>query len=549
MQVRTLDELLVDRSQRHPDALYVRLLRRGHKDRCLTYADTLRSATRWAAAFIDSGLGPNEPVALCLPTSEDFVGAFFGTLLAGGIPTALEPPTSPDRDFGRLTKNLNFIGARHLVVLPHLESISRWFDGHVMTRKDLCSQPESASPPINPTAIAINQFTSGSTGRPKVVQLSHAAVLNQLEGLSTRLKLDETSDSAVSWLPLSHDMGLIGFLLAPAFVHRNVSLIPTEDFAAAPLMWIRALSDFRATITGGPPSAFALCGRFARRGDLDGIDLSSLRVALVGAEQISRDSIEMFTRRFEGSGLDPRALMPTYGMAENCLAVTMPAVEEPAQFDQIDLDLMRSEQRADPAEPGHAERSFACVGTPLPKVELKIVDEGDRTLPERQIGEIVIRGSSLMSGYAGHASDPRTIGPRDWFATGDLGYMTPDGLYVTGRKKELVIVGGRNFHPEDLETAASTVRGVHSGRVVAFSITDEELATEMVIIAVESGLESPEDRAALRRRVTNALTTSGLPVDRVVVLPRRSIRRTGTGKTMRLDCRTRYLKGDLIEVV
>ncbi len=545
-QPRTLAELLFERSEKHPEALYIRILGRGREPRRLTYGDILRLATRWAATFMNAGLKGNEPVALCLPTCEDFMGAFFGALLAGGIPTVHEPLISPDQDLGRLENDLNFIGARHLVVPPEYESISRRLDVNILTRNHLCSSCGHVSPPTDPTAIAINQFTSGSTGQPKVVQLSHAAVLSQLEGLSTKLKLDETSDSAVSWLPLSHDMGLIGFLLAPAYVRRHVSLIPTEDFAAAPMMWIKALSDYRATITGGPPSAYALCGRFARRSDLEGVDLSALRVALVGAEQVSQDSLEVFSRRFADNGLKPGVLMPTYGLAENCLAVTMPKVGEPARFDRIDLDLMRSEQRAEPVEPGRAGRSFACVGTALPNVDLKIVDERGKEISERFMGEIVIRGSSLMSGYVGQAGSTKTAPGTDWFGTGDVGYMTPDGLCVTGRKKELIIVGGRNFHPEDLETIASALFGVHSGRVVAFSVTDEELATEMVIVAVESGLEKPEDRAALRRRITEALTTHGLPIDRVLILPRRSINRTGTGKTMRLDCRMRYLKGELV---
>ncbi|MCD4751208.1 MAG: AMP-binding protein [Thermoanaerobaculales bacterium] len=549
MQPRTLAELLVDRSEQQPNALYVRFLDRGREPLCLTYADTLRLATSWATIFIDAGLEQGKAVALCLPTCEDFVGAFFGALLAGAIPTAQDSLRSPNQDLGRLTKNMSFTGARHLVVPPKFESINGRLDAKILTRNNLCSSEESISPPIDGTTIAINQFTSGTSGRPKVVQLSHAAVLSQLQGIAIKLELDEEGDSAVSWLPLSHDMGLIGFLLAPALVRRHVSLIPTEDFVAAPLMWIKALSDYRATITGGPPSAYALCGRFARQADVDGIDLSALRIALVGAEQISRDSLEIFSRRFAGNGLDPRALMPTYGLAENCLAVTMPVVDEPPRFDRIDLNSMRSERRAEPAEPGRPSRSFACVGTVLPNVEVRIVDEHGGVLAERRIGEIVIRGSSLMSGYAGQAEPLETTDREDWLATGDLGYLNEGELFVTGRKKELIIVGGRNFHPEDLETAACTVRGVRSGRVVAFSINDAELSTERVIVAVESGLENPEDRVALRQQVTEALVTARLPIDRVLLLARRSIRRTGTGKTMRIDCRNRYLEGRLVELV
>ncbi len=549
MKPRTLAELLTDRAEQNPDALYVRLLERGREPLCLTYADTLRLATNWAKAFIDAGLKQGEAVALCLPTCEDFVGAFFGALLAGAIPTAQDSLRSPNQDLGRLTKNMSFTGARHLVVPPKFESINGRLDAKILTRNNLCSPEGSISPPIDGTTIAINQFTSGTSGRPKVVQLCHAAVLNQLEGIAIKLQLDEESDSAVSWLPLSHDMGLIGFLLAPAFVRRHVSLIPTEDFAAAPLMWIKALSDYRATITGGPPSAYALCGRFARQADVDGIDLSALRIALVGAEQISRDSLEQFSRRFAENGLNPQALTPTYGLAENCLAVTMPAVEEPARFDRIDLNLMRSERRAEPAEPGRPSRSIACVGSTLPDVDVKIVDDQGEAICERCIGEILIRGSSLMSGYAKQPKATQTTDSEGWFATGDIGYIGGHDLFVTGRKKELVIVGGRNFHPEDIEAVASTVRGVHTGRVVAFSINDAELSTERVIVAVESGLENPEDRVALRQQVTEALATERLPIDRVLLLARRSIRRTGTGKTMRIDCRNRYLEGRLVELI
>jgi fatty-acyl-CoA synthase len=320
-----------------------------------------------------------------------------------------------------------------------------------------------------PDDLALIQFTSGTAGDPKAVLLSQRALFVQCELLRNHLALyDRFVERGVSWLPLFHDMGLIGFLLTPGFAGGEVNLLQPEDFILRPSLWLQAITEVKATITGAPPSAYALCARRVKDADAGQYDLSSVRAALVGAEQVTPESIASFCDKFRAAGFRRSALLPTYGLAENALAVTMPPLESGPQFDAVDgRALAEGVARAIGGGGPANERQFASVGLPLPGMSVRIVGQAGRELPERHVGEIVIQGPSMMAGYLAGGAMARQVISDGWLYTGDLGYMANGRLHVTGRKKEIIIVGGRSYYPNDVEQVVAGVEGVRMDRAVA----------------------------------------------------------------------------------
>jgi acyl-CoA synthetase (AMP-forming)/AMP-acid ligase II len=557
---KTLTEMMAYHAQTYPDSLYVRFLERGEVTGTYTYAQMWAWASRWAALLSDRGVRYGHAVLIALPNSEDFVGAYFGTLLAGGVPAPVAPLRRLEAGNAALevlAQRLNFVSGRVLVVpesqatVGELEPLSQIEGLHVLTGRDLPPTAEAASPGGSADDTALLQFTSGTSGKPKAVQLSQFALLAQARAISDALKLVRGVDWAVSWLPLFHDMGLIGYLLTPAYVAGDVSLIKVEDFITRPNLWVKALSDWKASITGGPPSAYAACARRASEADVAQYDLSRLRIALVGAEMVRSSSLELFADKFERAGLRKSSLMPTYGLAENGLAVTMTPLDRGPRFDTIDLKVMQEcgiAQPAQPAQPsevdGASVREFASVGVPIMNTQVNIAGPEGEWLGERRIGEIAVCSPSLMTGYYEEPEQTAAILRDGWLYTGDMGYIVDGELYITGRKKEVLIVGGRNYYPDDLEAAVDGLEGIRSGRVVATSYEDPDVATEVVVVMAETALENPGERSNLRLRIRNALVEAGYPIGKVVLLPPRTIQTTPNGKLKRVECKVRYLAGE-----
>lgn len=554
---KTLTEMLARRAEAHPDSLFVRFVKQDQVVATYTYSQTWAWATQWASTLIGRGVRRGDRVVLALPNSDDFVGAYLGALLCGGIPAPIAPfrgIVAVDPYVTLVSQRIRFLDAKVLVVpeeQANMPALSRLPDiNHltIITRRDL----EPAVRPIPPDGseadLALLQFTSGTSGNAKVVQLSHAAVLAQARNISEQLRLDSSVDWAVSWLPLFHDMGLIGFLLTPIFPSGHVTLLRTEDFILRPSLWMKALSQFRASITGGPPSAYALCARFTRDSEVERCELGRVRIALVGAEVISPESLQPFVDKFRPAGFRATSLLPTYGLAEAGLAVTMTRLDQGTDFDLIDLESMRATRIARRAcgggPPNGRTRAVASVGPPIPQMEVAIVSEAGERLPERRIGEVAVRGPSLMQGYYAQPEASSQALQDGWLWTGDLGYLADGKLYVTGRKKELLIAGGRNYHPEDLEHVVRELPGVRVGRAVAIGCEDPERGTEAAVVLVETALTAPAERDALRQRVRHTLLGAGYPVSQVVLLRPKTIQNTPNGKLRRLDCKVRYLAGE-----
>jgi fatty-acyl-CoA synthase len=555
---KTLTEMLIRRAEANPDALFVRFVQQGNVVGSYTYSQTWTWATRWAWTLIGRGVRRGDRVVLALPNSDDFVGAYLGALLCGAIPAPIAPfrgMVAADSYVSLVSPRIRFLDA-HVLVVPdeqvNLAALSRLSDINpvaIISRRDI----EPAVRPLPPdgaeTDLALLLFTSGTTGNAKVVQLSHAALLAQTRNISEHLKLvDPSVDWAVSWLPLFYDMGLIGFLLTPIYPGGHVTLLRTEDFILRPSLWVKALSQFRASITGGPPSAYALCARLTRDSEVEKLDLAQVRIALVGAEAILPESLEPFVRKFRPAGFRSSSLLATYGLAEAASAVAMTPLDQGTDFDSIDLESMRATGTARRAgggsPPSGPTRPVASLGPPIPQVEVAIINEVGKWLPERRIGEVVVRGPSLMRGYYAQPEASRQALQDGGLRTGDLGYLAGGKLYITGRKQELITVGGQNYHPEDLEQVVRERLGTRVVRAVAIGGEGPGRGSGAAVVLVETALTALAERDALRQQILHHLLRAGYTVSQIVLLRPKTLRHTPNGKLQRVDCQARYLAGE-----
>jgi acyl-CoA synthetase (AMP-forming)/AMP-acid ligase II len=555
---KTLTEMLLRRAEANPDALFVRFVRQGNVVGAYTYSQTWTWVTQWAWTLIGRGVRRGDRVVLALPNSDDFVGAYLGALLCGGIPAPIAPLrdlVAADSFVALVSRLIRLFDAKVLVVpeeqanLAPLSRMAGISDLSIISRRDLEPAVRPIPPDGSETDLALLQFTSGTTGNAKVVQFSHAALLAQTRNISEHLKLEDPSvDWALSWLPLYYDMGLIGFLLTPIYPGGHVTLLRTEDFILRPSLWVKALSQFRASITGGPPSAYALCARFTRDSEVERCELGRVRVALVGAEAISPESLQQFVDKFRPAGFRATSLLATYGLAEAGSAVTMTSLDQGTDFDLINLESMHATGIARSAgggsPPNGPTRPVASLGPPIPQMEVAIISEAGERLPERRIGEVVVRGPSLMQGYYAQPEASRQALQDGGLWTGDLGYLAGGKLYITGRKKELIIVGGRNYHPEDLEQVARERLGVRGGRVVVIGCEGPERGSDAAVVLVETALTAPAERDALRQQIHHALLGARYTVSQVVLLRPKTIHNTPNGKLRRVDCKVRYLAGE-----
>jgi len=547
--------MLADHAEHRPTLPFARFLERGEVVADLSYLQVWELACRWATLLVERGIRRGDVVPFVLPNTPDFVGAYFGTLIAGGIPAPAAPfrrISSAEPYLNIIAERLRFVAAKLLIApsaqaeIAQTEPFAAFSDVSVVTAADLPDAPIPLSPAGSPNELGLLQFTSGTSGRSKAVQLTHAALLHQTRVIMEALQIvDRSVDWCVSWLPLFHDMGIIGFLLTPAVVAGSATFLQTEEFMLRPTFWIKALSDLRATITGAPPSAFAMCARRVKESELADYDLSSVRIALVGAETILPESLQPFVDKFARSGFRKTSLMPTYGLAENGLAVTMPPLNTGPQYDRVDKERLQNEAVAAPATANQPSvRSIASVGEPLAQTEVAIISESGDRLSERQNGEILIKSASLMSGYYKQPLKTKQVLQDGWLRSGDMGYLADGNLYITGRKKEVLIVGGRNYYPDDIEQIAAAVPGVRLKRAVAFSYPNTARATEAVVVVVETALSEPDKRDVLSQSVRKAVVNAGYPLSEVVLLSPRTIRKTLNGKLMRVDCKNRYLAGE-----
>jgi fatty-acyl-CoA synthase len=477
------------------------------------------------------GLRRGDRVALIFPTGIEFFDAFFGVLLAGAVPVPLYPPVRLGRMaeyLHRTARMLERSGCRLVLADSRVPS---------------ASAPDPVA--VAPSDLGLIQFSSGTTVDPKPVALSHRAIAAQVEILNGFWRdTDELRHSCVSWLPLYHDMGLIGCVFPALSRDATLTLLGPELFVARPALWLRALSRYRATISPAPNFAYSLCVSRVSDAEMEGADLSGWRTALNGAEPVAPSVLRAFCDRFARWGFRREALTPVYGLSEAALAVTFSDLDRPFRGRRFDREGLSHDGVARETAQG---REIVSVGRPVPGFRLRIVDAAGRDLPAGQVGRVWARGPSLMEGYLGDPEATARALRQGWLDTGDLGFLLGGELYLTGRAKEVVILRGRNYAPEEIERAVDGVPGVRSGCVVAASWLPEDAGGEVLALFVEvSRAAPPAGRQALPDACRAAvLGATGLAVDRVVVLAPGTLPRTSSGKLRRGETLRLHLAGEL----
>jgi 1-acyl-sn-glycerol-3-phosphate acyltransferase len=443
--------------------------------------------------------------------------------------------------------------AAALITVPAVRSLVRLIAPQIPTLRHVVIAGDlrtAAGDPPRATArssdTALLQYTSGSTGDPKGVVLSHANLLANIRAMGQAGDIQPT-DVFVSWLPLYHDMGLIGSWLLSLYFGIPFVVMSPLAFLTRPARWLWAIHEHGGTVSGGPNFGYELCLRRIDDRDLEGLDLRSWRLAFNGAEPVSPSTVTRFAERFADVGLRPGVITPVYGLAESSVALTVPPLERGVIIDRVAREPLARSGRAVPAadDDTTAARFVAC-GRALPAHEVRIADRAGRTLGEREEGRVEFRGPSATVGYYRNRAATRRLFDGDWLDSGDLGYLAGGELYLTGRVKDVIIRAGRNLHPAELEEAVGAIPGVRRGCVAVFPTTDPAVGTERLVVLAETRLTDAEEQTRLRRAVNEAVTDLvGVPPDEVVLAPPGVVPKTSSGKIRRSEVRERYERGQL----
>jgi acyl-CoA synthetase (AMP-forming)/AMP-acid ligase II len=541
---------LLARARRSPDT-GLRLLDRREREAFVSWRAVAERAERICGALQATGVGRGERVALVFPTSFDFVDSLLGAMLAGAVPVPLYPPLRLgriDEHLARMKRMVETSGASLVLADPRVAPLlgrvglsARLGCRTLATLLEGIASPERASP----DDLALVQFSSGTTSDPKPVALSHRALTEQVRRLNAFWPDgDGVVHSGLSWLPLYHDMGLIGCILPALERPGTLTLIPPEMFVARPASWLRAISRFRATVSPAPNFAFGLCVERIRDEEIEGIDLSTWRVALCGAEPVAASVLRAFQARFESWGLRPEALTPVYGLSEASLAVTFSDVARPFVSRRFDREGLSGDGEARVVGDGV---EIVSVGKPLPGFSLEIVDGSGVPLPAGRVGRVRVRGPSLMDGYLNQPAATRDVLRDGWLDTGDLGFVEDGELFLTGRAKDVIILRGRNHLPHEIEAAVDGVPGVRPGCSVAVSDRPEGAPAERLVLLVEARRGIPRG-AFLEMGETCAGAVRGqlgISPDEVVILEAGSLPRTSSRKLRRAEALRRHRAGRL----
>ncbi|MDI1433719.1 AMP-binding protein [Polyangium sorediatum] len=493
-------------------------------------------AVRVAAGLREAGLRPGDRVLVLVPEVKAAVTTLFGLWSLGAVPIPIGLPfrlTDIEGFLEQLRKTADKLSARALVTSRALAAFAGAPGAvRVLCAEELSMAPHGFSPdPDAAPGPALIQLTSGSTGHPRGVVLGHERLMLHMACMSEALP-SHAESVAVSWLPLHHDMGLIGGLLFPFYNGFVANMLAPQDFRARPLAWLEAMSSLRATICAAPPSAYALILRLARRAAEAGLDLRAWECAMIGAEPISPGLLQRFAEAFRPVGFRAEAFFPVYGLAEATVAVTFPKLLAPSRFAVVDRETLERTGRAVPTEPGPHALELTCVGRSIPQTDVRITGDEGEVLPERQVGEIEARAPTLMHEYLDDPMATAAVFRDGYLRTGDLGYLDAGELFVTGRKKDLIIKGGHNLLPSVIEEIVSEVEDVRSGCVVAVGARAEADETELVYVIAETKLDRGA-HDALGERVRAALLVRGIGVDRVMFLAPGSLPKTTSGKLRR----------------
>ncbi len=555
--VATLQESLWRRAALEPHREHVLLREPDRADEPVTYGRLRDESAAIAGGLRSRGVAPGDTVALMLPTGLDFLRTFMGTLVARAIPVPIYPPARLDRlaEYAeRQAAILADAGVKLLVTVSRARPVATLLRPAVPSLADVVTADELAASgsPLHAAEgrgadPALIQYTSGSTGQPKGVLLTHDNLLANLRAIAAGLALAPT-DVGVSWLPLYHDMGLIGSWLLCLHHAVPLTLLPPTAFLARPERWLWAIHERRATLSGAPNFAYELCARRLPDAAIEGLDLSCWRVALNGAEPVSPATLDRFAARFGPCGFHREALLPVYGLAENAVGLSFPPLARGPRVDRVSRLPLERDARAIPAAADDATAvELVSVGSELPEHEVRIVDDSGHDLGERSVGRLTFRGPSATSGYYRNPEATAAITlPGGWLDSGDLAYRAGGEIHVCGRRKDLIIKGGRNLAPQEVEQAAADVEGIRRGCVVAFGMPSPALGTEALVVLAETRVAEPAARErlvdAVIARVAEAVD---VPPDQVVLVAPGTVPKTSSGKLRRSAARELFLSGTL----
>lgn len=547
---KTLIEVLDWHLQTHPDRTHIQLLLADEAPGKISYRELCEHAQQIAAGLQQDGLKPRQCVAIMLPTSRDYFFTFFGILIAGGIPVPIYPPARMNQLEDHLLRHKQILSnckATFLVTIEQAKPVARLLKTHVpclhsiVTPTDLYQREHPLLRPATAAEdIAFLQYTSGSTGFPKGVVLTHANLLTNIRTMGRILQVDST-DTFVSWLPLYHDMGLIGAWFGSFYHSSLLALMSPLDFLVKPERWLQAIDQTRATLSAAPNFAYELCLKRVSDETLANLDLGSVRALFNGAEPVSANTMQRFAERFEPCGLKRSSLAPVYGLAECSLGLTFPPLQRGPRFDAVDRDRFMRTGVAVAAPGGDHSLTFVSCGAPIPDHELRIVDESGRELPDRHQGRLQFRGPSTTRGYFRNPQKTRELFEGDWLNSGDLAYVAEGEVYLTGRKKDLIIHAGRNIYPQEIEEKVSGIPGIRKGCVAVFGSTDPASGTEKLIVLAETRETGSDQTDRLRVQVNEVVIgLTGSAADEVVLAPPHAVLKTSSGKIRRSGCRELY---------
>jgi acyl-CoA synthetase (AMP-forming)/AMP-acid ligase II len=599
----TLPHLLQNAYQTVPDKTSIILQFAGQEDKTITYRDLIHGANRYALRYAKQGIKKGEVVILILQHGEDLVYSFWGAILHGAIPSImpfLTEKLAPEKYRADLSSLISITKPTTIVTYPEFENEIRdaLTEGDSVKNIILTSAVRYAQAAVigggeksilaedgenvglseinfdslqgmnsSEEDIVVLQHSSGTTGLQKGVALSHRAILNQLNSYSKTIQLDKQKDIIVSWLPLYHDMGFIACFIMPVILQIPLVLMSPFDWVRAPYKLLQSVSQYQGTLSWLPNFAFNFCAQKIRERNLENVNLSTWRAIINCSEPVHVESHHLFFEKFSNYGLNYSALQTCYAMAENVFAVTQSPLDKTPVIDEIDREIFMTQRLASAPIVGQATMKMTSSGHPLPNVKIRVVDESFNEVNERVVGEIAVQSDCMLTEYFNRpdatesaiknlpalggvpAAVPQGGFAQDgdgsingWYLTGDYGYIANGELYVSGRKKDLIIVGGKNVYPQDLETLAGEVAGIRKGRCVAFGMYDPESGTEEVVIIAESESQESDKELiadAIRKHVTK---NSAVAVRYVKVVDETWILKTSSGKTARSANKEKFLK-------
>lgn len=551
----TLGEVLTLHAKKTPNRSHIYLQKDDGKEEVITYQHLLNEAHKIANHLLQKGLYKSETVGIMLPTDRSFFYSFLGVLLAGGIPVPIYPPTRINQLESYIKKEsliLSNASIRYLITFDQAKLLSRLLKSFVPSLKSvLCADTlleEGNSSMISESAnfndIALIQYTSGSTSHPKGVVLTHQNILENIRAYGEALEIT-SKDVCVSWLPLYHDLGLIGNWLGSLYFGVPLVTFSPIDFLNRPEKWLWAIHHHRGTISAAPNFAYELCVNKLNPHKLDGLDLSSWRVAVNGAEMINRHTLDRFYEKYAPYGFRKESILPVYGLAENALGLTATPLNRGMHVDIIQRAPFENKQEAIPATNINDKDYLEIVscGKVLPRHQIRIMSKEGQVLSDRQVGQIQFKGPSNMQGYFNDSKATDAIYHEGWWDTGDLGYIANSEIYITGRKKDIIIKAGRNFIPTDIEQLTAEIPGIRRGCVISFSLKEVKEATEGFAIVAET---SESNLKKLEQEINcKIVETLNIAPDKIILVPPRTIPKTSSGKLQRAECKKMYLENKL----